>query len=179
MSERPPSSTCDDTAWDECEDRVSEPFGRALNANSVDEEAAAMRELFAICEGYLSSSVWDYSTQIYRTVAEAWWHWVNGRLHGPQLPDWIKHRAGLEMPDYEQGQLYISLIEPLVEDPVRIEDLDWIFSLLDNPRTVWAVECAFENEEFSANAIQAYQEFAKRESAAGRVPPPLPERYQT
>lgn len=179
MDDRSPSSTSDKAAWDECEDRVSEPFGRALNANSVDEETAAMRELFAICEEYLSSSVRDYSAQIYRNLAEAWWHWVNGRLHGPQLPDWIKHRAGLEMSEEEQGQLYICLIEPLVEDPVRIEDLDWVFGLLDNPQTVWAVECAFENEEFSVNAIQAYQEFAKRELAAGRVPPPLPERYQT
>lgn len=179
MDDQFPSSTSDEAAWDECEDRVSEPFGRALNANSVDEEIAAMRELFAICESYLSSNAWDYSTQIYMTVAEAWWHWVNGRLHGPQLPDWIKHRAGLEMSDFEQGQFCISLLEPLVEDPVRIEDLDWVFSLLDNPRTVWAVECAFENEDFPGNMLEAYQEYAKRESEAGRVPPPLPERYRS
>lgn len=136
--------------------------------SSVEERSPSLQSpshFFSTCESLLTDPITDYSTQVYSYVAEL----LADNVDTDKIWQWLRYRAAVVSNVHEKGAMCIACFEPIPEEPINFENLERLFSLLENPRTAWGVFCAYENEDFPRN-IHEHFEWTTGESMALHVP---------
>ncbi|MFO0944459.1 MAG: hypothetical protein U1D30_00710 [Planctomycetota bacterium] len=95
----------------------------------------------------------DYTTQVFSYVADC----ISYSDLKIPLQHWLAKRISMASDTPEvQGEISIACLDHIPEEPLIIEDLLWLFSLLEDPKTVWAVPLAYTEFEDRHVRIEAH-----------------------